>query len=160
MKEKKGSPIKYILLIPIGVILFIYLFDIGQGIYFNQKLKSDLKQVMNTSLSTGGTNTNKDYINIAKYEFEEKGYQKDDLYLYEIEDKTTGFIVIGYSTYKKIGKEAIGFFIDLYNEFTGSNQKYNSKVLIQQGIKAYYNDFKEIVIEDYNEDLDKLEYQS
>lgn len=133
------SPIYLLLLIPLGVLLIIFACNFGYTKYFKAKLYKDAEDVFRVVLDTTSLQSEVEMQNYIKQKLIDKGYEKDELKIV-IVTKEDYKILIVYADYYSIIDSLI---------------TKNSKVTSVK-LKGYYNEFKETIVEEYDEDVDDL----
>lgn len=131
----------FILLIPIGFVIIIYLYDFFQGIYYQNQLDNTVKEVLTRTLDREGLETYQDYREYALRTFKDMDYATDDMSLITLDD---GYILVNYKTYTSVvGELSFGLLR-------------TKKIMVHSAYKGTYNEYKETVVEKYKEDIDDL----
>lgn len=141
MKNQKrySGGLIFILFIPIGLFICLYLYDWGRAIYEQKKLDKDTEEILYRVLNRGGLTTTEEYKNYAIRLYQEYGYDTDEMSFLEIEGEDA-FLLINYKRYLNMVGE-ISFEI-LRNDTS----------IVHSSYKGYYNEYKEAVVEKYVED--------
>ena len=138
-KIKIGDNMKahhlFLIIIPVGMIVLFFALDFGYKIYEENKLYIDAKDVFKMALDSEGLDTEEEFNNYVTEKLEEKGYTEFDL---SITNKKDYKLLIIYNSY-----------------FSIINQLLNngSKMSVVR-LKGYYNEYKETVVEKYDEEED------
>lgn len=131
----------FLIIIPIGFIALIYLYDFIQGIYFQNQLDNAVKEVLNRTLDRDGLESYQEYREYALRTFTDMGFDTEDMSLITLED---GYILVNYKNYTSVvGELSFGLLR-------------TKKIMVHSAYKGYYNEYKETVVEKYEEDLDDL----
>lgn len=131
----------FILIIPIGFVILVYLYDFFQGKYVQSQLDNAVKEVLTKTLDRDGLETYQDYREYALRTFKDIGFATDDMSLITLDD---GYILVNYKTYTSVvGELSLGLLR-------------TKKLMVHSAYKGYYNEYKETVVEKYEEDIDDL----
>ncbi len=127
----------FLFFIPIGMIVAFYLYDFGAKIYYQNLLDKDTKVIFKSMMDREGLETNEEKKEFIESEFKEKKYELSDLNLIYQEDGS--IIIVSYRKYMSI----VG---------TLSNGLLRSKNrMVSSSYIGHYNEYKETVIEKYDE---------
>lgn len=131
----------FLLIIPIGFVIIVYLYDFIQGKYFQNELDSTVKEVLTRTLDRDGLETYQEYREYAIRTFTDMEYSTDDMSLIVVDD---GYILVNYKTYTSVvGELSFGLLR-------------TKKIMVHSAYKGYYNEYKETVVEKYKEDIDDI----
>lgn len=131
------GPWLFFILIPIGAILLIFLADKGFDIYYKNLTAKDTQLVLKEMLTLDSLKTEQDYIEFAYKRFEDLGYDTD---IINIEFVDEYIIILASRSYFSVIGEIV----------SGTTKVAEAKY------KGKYNEYKEIVIEEYTmEDEEK-----
>lgn len=131
------GPWFFFLLIPVGMVLCFWLFDVSYGFYVEEKLKNDTKTILTKIMDRDSLETIDDYREYAVKLYTEAGYDTKDLSISFEEDY---ILLINYKEYMSmIGTVSFGLIG-------------NKNDLAVARYKGYYNEYKETVVEEYNEE--------
>ena len=143
------SPIGLILLTICGLIVLFFLIDWGFDIYYQIQVDKDTKAALESTMKTSGLVKTEDYMDTFYQHLNNRDrYNKDTLDIrYNEEDGSV--IVINYVNYW-------GFFENVLKLIPALKAQRTVKYA---SYKAYYNKYKEIVIEKYDllKEMDELE---
>lgn len=132
-RQMYQSPLVFIILIPIGAILLIFLADKCFDLYYNHKTKEDTQMVLEEMLTLDSLKTHEDYVEYAKKRFKELDYDTDVINVEFIDDYIMLFVNKSY--FSVIGEIVSG-------TTKTAEAKYKGK----------YNEYKEVVIEEYTQE--------
>lgn len=136
-----SSGLVFLLIIPIGFVIIVYLYDFIQGKYFQNELDSTVKEVLTRTLDRDGLETYQEYREYAIRTFTDMEYSTDDMSLIVVDD---GYILVNYKTITSVvGELSFGLLR-------------TKKIMIHSAYKGYYNEYKETVVEKYKEDIDDI----
>lgn len=132
----KGSHLKYFILIPLGTIALLFIFDFAYRAYNQKIIDNDVKEVLEYLMYNNDLHTKQEYEEYAKEKFEEKKYTNlSDVNVVLDEDKT---YLSNYREYFSV----IHFLSEKKNK-------------VHASYVGYLNEYKEAVIEKYEEELDE-----
>lgn len=131
----------FLLIIPIGFVILVYLYDFFQGVYFQNQLDTAVSEVLKRTLDRDGLETYQDYHDYALRTFKDMGFDIEDMSLIALEDE---YILVNYKNYTSIvGELSFGLLR-------------TKKLMVHSSYRGYYNEYKEAVVEKYEEDIDDL----
>lgn len=125
----------FFIIIPIGMIVLFFALDFGYKIYVENKLYIDASEVFKMALDSEGLDTEEEFNNYINDKFREKGYTEFDL---SITNKKDYKLLIIYNSYFSIINQLL----------------HNGSKMSVVRLKGYYNEYKETVIEKYDEEED------
>lgn len=133
-----------LLIIPFGMIIIFLLYDFGINLYTQKRLDKQTEEALYEVLNREGLESldeARDYVEKLFMEYE---IPDDDISLLEF-DSEDALLLTVYDRYTSV----IG-------ELTFGLVK-NKQIMVHSSYKGYYNEFKEAVVEKYNEkeDIDK-----
>lgn len=128
---KKEGPLKLVIIMILGIFLLFFVVDFGLKLYSNVKVKNDALDALNIAL-TDAEDTSYLESTLEKT-LKEKGYTKDN---YKILYKDNKLYLVLHRKYFSIIKSLIS------KDDTINTVRYN----------AYYNEYKEVVIEQVNDE--------
>lgn len=140
-RQMYQGPWLFYLLIPIGVVALMFLFDFGSKLYNEYSLNRDTKEVLYQMLEEENLVTREDYREFAKKKFESLGYEENKDITVILRDD---YIIL--ITYKN-------FYSVIGELFTK-----NKKVAVAR-FKGYTNEYKEAVVEEYTIDEEDELYE-
>lgn len=129
----------FILFIPIGAIALFFLYDFCMNIYKQRELNIRTEEVLTDALNRADFDSLDEMkIYVAKV-FEEYGMSKDDFSLMQFDDY---YLLTAYNQYiSVIGELSFGLIR-------------NKESVVSASYKGYYNEYKEVVVEKYKENID------
>lgn len=132
-----------LLLIPIGMIIIFYLYDFCVNIYTQNKLDRETKEVLLEVLNRDGLESVDEARELAEKLFMEYEVEEDDISLLELEDNT--LLLTVYDRYTSVvGTLSFGVFR-------------NKQIMVHSSYRGSYNEYREAVVEKYNEGEDTKE---
>lgn len=131
----------FVFFIPIGMIIAFYLYDFGSKVYFQNMLDKDTKVIFTEMMDREGLDTNEEKKDFIESEFKEKKYELSDLNLIYQDDGSV--IVVAYRKYMSIVGTLSGGLLRSKNRMVSSSYI------------GHYNEYKETVVEEYNEVIDE-----
>ncbi len=139
--RKTSGGIFFILLIPIGFVILIYLYDFCQQIYFQVSLDKAVKETLTKTLKREGLETYEDYREYAVRTFKDMDYATDDMSLIQKDDF---YVLVNYKNYTSVvGELSFGLL--------RTKQK-----MVHSAYKGFYNEYKEVQVEKFKEDEESL----
>lgn len=139
--KKSGSGIVFLLFIPIGFVILVYLYDFCQKIYFQNQLNSAVKQVLTETLDRDDLESYEDYREFTLEAFKDKGFTTDDMSLIQKDDY---YVLVNYKNYTSVVGELSFGILQTKN------------LMVHSAYKGYYNEYKETVVEKFKEDIEEL----
>lgn len=131
----------FLLIIPIGFVILVYLYDFIQGKVIQRELDNTVKEVLTRTLDRDGLETYQEYREYALRTFKDMEYDTEDMSLIVLED---GYILVNYKTYTSVvGELSFGLLR-------------TKTLMVHSAYKGYYNEYKETVVEKYTEDIDDI----
>lgn len=140
-KNRFTSSFWFLFFIPIGMIIAFYLYDYGSKIYFQSILDKDTKVIFTAMMDREGLETNEEKKEFIESEFKEKKYELSDLNL--INQSDGSIIIVSYRKYMSIVGTLSGGLLRSKNRMVSSSYI------------GHYNEYKETVVEEYNEVIDE-----
>lgn len=130
----------FLLLVPIGAIAIFFLYDFGMDIYKQKQLDMRTKDVLTEVLNREGLENLDEMKIFASKVFEEYKITDDDYSLMQVDDY---YLLTVYDKYiSVVGELSFGFIK-------------NKKSVASSSYKGYYNEYKEVVVEKYKENIDE-----
>ena len=131
----------FLLIIPIGFVILVYLYDFIQGKYYQHELDTAVREVLTRTLDREGLEELSEYREYALRTFKDMEFDTEDMSLIPLED---GYILVNYKTYTSVvGELSFGLLR-------------TKQLMVHSSYKGYYNEYKETVVERYEEDIDDL----
>lgn len=128
-RQMYQSPLFFLIIIPIGMIILFFAFDFGYRIYNEQTLKRDTKEILMQMMNNNTLETEEDYKAYAVKQFGKLGYETSDV---SVMMRNNVIILINYKSYFTMINEIIG----------------GEKEVAVARFKGYYNEYKEAVVEE------------
>lgn len=132
-RQMYQGPWLFFLLIPIGAVILIFLADMGFDYYYKYLTARDTKIVLEEMLTLDSLTTQEDYVEFAYKRFKDLGYDIDTINIEFIDDY---IIILTSRSYFSVIGEII----------SGTTKVAESRW------KGKYNEYKEIVIEEYTDE--------
>jgi hypothetical protein len=131
----------FLLFIPIGAIILFYLYDFCANFYKQKQVEKTTYSVMSDVLNREGLEGLEEMKIYAKKVFEEYDITEDDFSLTQVDDY---YLLTVYDSYiSVVGELSFGFLR-------------NKEVMVHASYKGYYNEYKEAVIEKFEDSNDEL----
>ena len=131
----------FLLFIPIGAIILFYLYDFCANFYKQKQIEKTTYSVMSDILNREGLEGLEEMKIYAKKVFEEYDITEDDFSLTQVDDY---YLLTVYDSYiSVVGELSFGFLR-------------NKEVMVHARYKGYYNEYKEAVIEKFEDNNDEL----
>lgn len=134
----------FLILVPIGAIAIFFAYDFFMNIYKQAELEKHTKEVLEETLNREGLENLEEMKIFASKVFEEYGITEDNYSLMQFDDY---YILTSYDYYiSVVGELSFGLIR-------------NKEGTVYTSYKGYYNEYKEAVVEKYNEDPNETLYE-
>lgn len=143
-RKQFSSGFLFLLLVPIGAVAVFFLYDFCMNIYKQHKLEVHTKEVLLETLNRDGLENLDEMKIFATKVFAEYGLTEEDYSLMQFDDY---YILTAYD-----------HFISVVGELSFGLIR-NKESVVNTTYKGYYNEYKEAVVEKYNEDPNEELYE-